>query len=55
MVPSGDPQELLPQLLDQLVALGKTARALRLALRKDGHRPPEAAAPFTQSAPDAEE
>ncbi len=34
-----DPTKLLPQLLDQLIALGQTAQQLRHALGGNGHRP----------------
>ena len=34
-----DPAKLLPQLLDQLIALGQTAQQLRHALGGNGHRP----------------
>ena len=34
-----DPTKLLPQLLDQLIALGKTAQQLRHTLGGNGHRP----------------
>ena len=34
-----DPAKLLPQLLDQLIALGQTAQQLRRALSGNGHRP----------------
>ena len=32
-----DPLKLMPQLLDQLIALGQTAQQLRQALDSDGH------------------
>jgi hypothetical protein len=35
----GDPAQLLPQLLDQLITLGETARYLSQALGGNGHRP----------------
>ena len=38
-----DPSKLLPQLLDQLTALGQTARQLRQVLGGDGHRPEQIA------------
>ncbi len=34
-----DPTKLLPQLLDQLIALGQTAQQLRHALGGNGYRP----------------
>ncbi len=34
-----DPTKLLPQLLDQLIALGQTAQQLRHALGSNGYRP----------------
>ncbi len=34
-----DPAKLLPQLLDQLIALGQTAHQIRHALGGNGHRP----------------
>jgi len=34
-----DPAKLLPQLLDQLIALGQTAQQLRQALGSNGHWP----------------
>ena len=33
-----DPTQLLPQLLDQLEALGETAKELKRALGSNGHR-----------------
>ncbi len=38
-----DPTQLLPQLLDQLIALGDMARQLSQALGGNGHRPEKAA------------
>lgn len=35
---SDDPAELLPQLLDQLIALGQMAQQLSHALGGNGHR-----------------
>ena len=37
-----DPAELLPQLLDELIALGDIARRLNHALGGNGHRPGQA-------------
>ena len=37
-----DPAQLLPQLLDQCIALGETAKQLSLALGGSGHRAGEA-------------
>ncbi len=34
-----DPINLIPQLLDQIIALGYTAQQLRRALSGNGHRP----------------
>ena len=39
---SGDPATLIPQLLDQLEALGDTARQLKQALGHNGDRPDKA-------------
>ena len=36
---SDDPAQLLPQLLDQLIALGDMARQISHALGGNGHRP----------------
>ena len=36
---SDDPSQLLPELLDRLVALGDMARQLSQALGRNGHRP----------------
>ena len=34
-----DPLNLIPRLLDQIIALGQTAQQLRRALSGNGHRP----------------
>jgi len=36
---SDDPSQLLPEVLDRLVALGDMARQLSLALGRNGHQP----------------
>jgi len=38
----GDPAQLLPQLLDEMIALGEKARCVSQALGGNGHRPEEA-------------
>ena len=38
-----DPAELLPELLDRLIALGQMAQQLSHALGGNGHRPEQAA------------
>ena len=40
---SGDVAEAIPQLLDQLTALGDLARQISQALGGNGHRPEQAA------------
>lgn len=44
-----DPIKILPQLLDQLIALGQTAQQLRQALDNNGHHPDKVADPIRQT------